>query len=52
MEENNNKINNIGEENNRQYYSDAPGTGVWFSIIFLIITLVAMYIIAKYMGNI
>ena len=51
MEENNNKINNVGEENNRQFYSDAPGTGVWFSIIFMIVSMVVMYFIAKFMGN-
>lgn len=51
MEENNNKINNISKENNREYYSDAPGTGVLASMIFMMVAMVVMYFIAKFMGN-
>ncbi|MBO6256454.1 hypothetical protein J6N69_00255 [bacterium] len=51
MEENNQNTDNINEENNREYYSDAPGTGVLASMIFMIVTMVAMYIISKFMGN-
>lgn len=51
MEENNEKTDNINEENNREYYSDAPGTGVLASMIFMIVTMVAMYIISKFIGN-
>ena len=46
MENNNNKINNT-ENNREEYYSNAPGTGVWASIIFMIVTMVAMYFLAK-----
>jgi hypothetical protein len=51
MEENNDKIDNISEGNNREYYSNAPGTGVLASMIFMIVTMVAMYIISKLIGN-
>ncbi len=51
MEENNQNTDNINEENNREYYSDAPGTGVLASMIFMTVTMVAMYIISKFMGN-
>ncbi len=51
MEENNDKIDNISEGNNRKYYSDAPGTGVLASMIFMLIAMVAMYIISKLIGN-
>jgi len=51
MEENNVKTDNISEGNNREYYSDAPGTGVFASMIFMIVTMVVMYIISKLIGN-
>lgn len=50
--ENNNDTNSINEEkNNIEHYSNASGTGVWSSIIFIIVTMIAMYFIAKFMGN-
>lgn len=48
---NNNETNSINEENNREHYSNAFGTGVLSSIIFTILTIVAMYFLAKFMGN-
>ena len=51
MENNNNETNSINEENNRQHYSNASGTGVLSSIIFMIVTMVAMYFLSKFMGN-
>ena len=48
---NNNETNSINEENNREHYSNASGTGVWSSIIFMIVTMVAMYFLAQFMGN-
>ena len=50
MEENNEKTNN-NEENNREYYSDVPGTGVLASMIFMIVTMVAMYFLSKLLGD-
>lgn len=50
MEENNEKTDN-NEENNIEYYSDASGTGVLASIIFLIVTMVAMYFLSKLLGD-
>lgn len=50
MEENNEKTDN-NEENNKEYYSDAPGTGVLASMIFMIVTMVAMYFLSKLLGD-
>lgn len=49
--EDNNKVNNIDKKNDVEHYSSASGTGVWSSIIFMLVTVVAMYFIAKFMGN-
>lgn len=50
-ENNNNETDKTNEENNIEHYSNAPGTGVWASIIFTVVTTVAMYFLAKLMGN-
>ena len=51
MKENKDKTDNISKENNREYYSDAHGTGVLASMIFMMVVMVAMYIISKLIGN-
>ena len=47
MEEN--KNNNENQEPHR--YSESSVTGVLSSIIFMVITLVAMILLSKYLGN-
>lgn len=51
MENNNNDDElNIKEEENYKNYSSGSTTGPMFSIIFLIIALVGMYLLSKYLG--
>ena len=49
MEENNNNELNNKDENSKYHSGDAM-TGPLFSIFFMIITLIAMYLLSKYMG--
>ena len=52
MEDNNNEnIETSDPLKDKGCYSNAPGTGVWASMIFMIVTLIAMYFLAKFMGN-
>lgn len=46
MEEN--KNNNENQEPQR--YSESSGTGVLSAIIFMLVTLIGMYLLSKYMG--
>lgn len=48
MENNNNELNNK-EENNKNY-SGGSMSGPAFSIIFMIITLIGMWLLSKYLG--
>ena len=43
--------NTNDENNNKERYTDSGGTGVLSAIIFMIVTMVAMYFLAKFMGN-
>ena len=44
-------IEDNNEQNeNREHYSESPGTGVIGALIFTLIDFVAMYLLSKYMG--
>ena len=45
MEENNNK------NKEPQRFSESTGTGVISTLIFMIVTTVAMFLLSKYLGN-
>lgn len=45
MEENNN------ENKEPQRFSESTGTGVISTLIFMIVTTVAMFLLSKYLGN-
>lgn len=52
MDDNNNEnIENQDPIKDKGCYSNDAGTGVWASIIFMIVTTVAMYFLSKFMGN-
>ena len=51
MDDNNGNVENQDPLKDKGCYSNAPGTGVWASMIFMIITFIGMYFLAKFFGN-
>lgn len=51
MDDNNGNVENQDPLKDKGCYSNAPGTGVWASMIFMMVAMVAMYIISKLIGN-
>ena len=51
MNNNNGNIENQDPLKDKGCYSNAPGTGVWSSMIFMIITFIGMYFLSKCIGN-
>ncbi len=44
-------MENNNDKKEQSKYSDSRGTGVFSTMLFMIIILVVMYILSKYLGN-
>ena len=47
----NNEASSIDKESDKEHYSDVSDTGALSSIILTVVITIAMYILAKLMGN-